>query len=1668
MQGSEVGSAFAKLGLDDKELDSGMNSAKGKFGGFCGDLEGKAKSSGAAIGKALAAGAVAATVALAGVATVGVKTYMDVESAAADAASKMDLGPMAQKSGITIEKAFDNVKQHVMSLSDELGQLNTNAFDPTTIAQACADLASGGFDVATASAKDLSPMLALATATNYDLGSSCSMVTDAMSMYGKGVKDIGNISDVYARACADSKLGMEELNYSMKLAGPAAAGYGVSLETTTALLENFAEVGIKGEMAGASVRDVINSLGAPTDKVAKGLAAMGLSAKDVDPRFHDVNESLKKMYDASVKSGAGAQAFSDVFGINGALIFGLAKSSAKTDEFRNKLLDCNGAAESMAKMMLDNLKGSLDAAMGAASSLAYMIGGYLAPSLKACLDWFSATGAPAIRAFIDAIANGKWGDVGQMISNGLKSGWDVAIGFGKQIYDKLRGLPWGGLWTYIVGGIKTAWGGLSNLGSQLLGYVKNVNWAEIGTNLANAVSGAVVNIGTTIYNGFKNVDWSGIVSLIIGYFSGMVAFYSTLGKNLYDAIIKVDWKGIGQTILTSLENIPTQIQTLFSKIDFGKMWDTLTTSVSGAATSIYNTLNNIQWGDLGYKGGKMLADAVGNAISTLSNIGTKITDYLKTASASASSIGSDIGTKIKAGLATVQGWMDQAKTGFLIGWEDTGKKIGEFIKTAIASITDYGTAIANTIYTNLKTWVDNNLGNLSQIGKDIGADFVKGIVAWIMADAKIWASLWNLLTNAPKWLAIGVEAIGTLIQGMVQGGLDTLADLFSVAILTGAKAAVDLINPVLAKIGQHIDTTEIDTKLASLKTALTSLGDTHVDAKVGVATTYTGGSDPSTLEGKNYDATLTVKTYLNPAGENIQAPVISQAGTRVGFVPNSSNMEIGTKSFSDVAKGMAGQGADANQIRDALINAIKEENDIRKDQNLTTIDLTNGVVTKAISDAIGAAQPQIEAYAFTHKTVDEASTQATKENIALEKEAINDITLKFKEGVGGAATGFFDTVVAGAKAASAPIVDAGLTFRQQIWKAVSDTDQTWRSTNQAVCIGLDSQGRKVAVIGQVAQAQFQAAGGKWVSDSSYAGVTFGAKIGSVGDSLVSKVGAAGSQLSTTISLIGNTFATAVANAAASMNNAASNITNVVLNFKTGTSNAANTGFFNSSTSTASSNSATSSGVSHSPTSATSGKSSVAKPTFPPESGLSGWAEGTKTTGPQFAMIGEDGPAHPEYVIPTKTKRWDLLYAAMRAYGIPGYAEGTATGTAGAAEGDAPPLSATFGISGLASMSKGVQKIINDLKDFFRISWGIIKSEASTYWKSIEKVITDEVTIVRDAAWQGALDIRNTWISSDAAILADATASYAALWPAISPSIASVHDGIISSFTDSESQVKSIMDQMASDAMTSLSSFQVSWTTVWQQLLADLSSTSSQISSMLSQIAAEVGAISVNVNVGGSGGYSNGGSGSGGGSSPDEGDMGSGSTGNGGLIMNPDGSANYITKDCFGRDVLVNALKYTAPDGKVSYFNPMNGGFGAGQNGASAPSSSGGSGGSYGGFTPTTGSNPWAGSSAPVYGNSGVSVPGGSISSFFSADGGVFDKPAVTHVAEKGIEMVLPTKLTRMFMALADSGVGNGPASKIVIEDHTVNEHYWDGRKVADLVMTTSKKKIQLRGGVPHV
>jgi hypothetical protein len=90
---------------------------------------------------------------------------------------------------------------------------------------------------------------------------------------------------------------------------------------------------------------------------------------------------------------------------------------------------------------------------------------------------------------------------------------------------------------------------------------------------------------------------------------------------------------------------------------------------------------------------------------------------------------------------------------------------------------------------------------------------------------------------------------------------------------------------------------------------------------------------------------------------------------------------------------------------------------------------------------------------------------------------------------------------------------------------------------------------------------------------------------------------------------------------------------------------------------------------------------------------------------------------------------------------------------------------------------------------------------------------------------------------------------------------------------------------------------------------------------------------------------------------------------------------------------------------------------------------------------------------------------------FGAKGALVEQPSRVIVAEKGPELILPARLTKMFLSLADAGLGQGAGarggeSRIVIEDHTVHQHFWNGKKVSDLVMTQAASKLKLRGAIP--
>ncbi|MCK9569696.1 phage tail tape measure protein [Candidatus Pacearchaeota archaeon] len=1558
----QVGDLGAVLRLDDDKFNQGLNKAEGRFSSFGSGMASKAGAMGSAIGSALAVGASAAAVALVGVGTVGVKTFMDIESAAADAASKMDLGAIAQANGQTMEEAFKGVKEHVMALSDELGQLNTNAFDPTQIAQACANLAAGGFDVATASAKDLEPILSLATATTYDLDKSASLAMSTMNQFGMGVGDLGRISDVYATAAGKSAAGMSDFDYAMQQAGPVAKGVGMSFEELTARISKLADAGYSGEKSGTALRTAMMALTSPTKTQGETLAKLGISYDQIDPRVHSFGETL----DLLTSKGADIYDFGEIFGKEGAaIVYSSAQQSAGVKELTAQLENSKGAASSMAKMMLDSLKGSMDAAMGAASSLAYLIGGKLAPSLKSAFDWFSSTGAPAVRTFIEAVADGDWTKIGSMLTDAVKAGWAKLKDLGGQLLGWLKGVNWGGLGEFVTKGIYAAWGELKSLGSDLLSSLKAVDWGSIGTSILSSISSAIDSV----------IDYAG---------------------GIYDYFIAIDWGGVWDSLVSA--------------------WNTAIAKLSDAGSTILGYFDSIDWGTVGFK----IGTAIRDAIAALADIGQKVWDYLT--SADWSGAGSSITEKIKGGLAKLKEFWTEFKTGLsVVDFAGAGKELGDKIKAGLGQITDYAKGIYDKIKKGWDDWIAAD--GPKKLGEDFAHSIVKGVVdlgKWIYAKIEgYWTSIKN-----------DGGTLGTTIWQTFKNIFSTLIDFGAMALKAAWDFAKGFASTVLTAGKGTIGAAILDVVGDAMNSAWDGAGTAlkeeakqwRKDAEeiftaspldVAIETTFGGDGNPMDLDG----STIEVGVNYVSSGANL-TPLKGPTGKPViTYQNNELQTQLASGKWTNAADWARKLGGAGQTDTAAFVAEIKT-------WKASGFNLSASEIEKLTSAFVSGREEYEKAKAEREAPAKEEAAigiEGAKEEAKIETDAADDAA---------------DTTTTAATDAAKTEKEAALTFRQQIEKAVKDTDKTWRASNQALRFGIDETGRKWAVIGTVAQQQWEAAGKRWADDVAASSTRLQAGIGSAAADWSNKallassnfkgaVDVATGKLKIDISGAGVDLATKIRQSAtdwttkysiASTTEQAKLITTGA--GVRGSLTAGGNSIFNSAVS---GGNALLSGANSGATALRSAASTIGSALSSFVGGKFPWqyfATGTKTSGPQMAVIGEDGPANPEYVIPTKTKRWDLLRAAMRDYGIPGFAAGTSTGGATAGgEGDAPPMSATFGIVGLAEMAKGVKKIITDLKDFFRISWGIVKSEASTYWKQINTVLTTEITLVRDMGWQAALDIRNSWLEMSKAITDDAKASWAGYWAAIEPSITSLKGSLIGAFQEAGAGMKDAIDSMVLNSESSLQAFEASWSEIWAQLVTDMTDAQTKISEGVAQIAAELQKISVNVNINVGGG---GGGGSGGGF---PGDWGFGGADD---WLAPTGDWANTWSD-YG-NVCGQNYNQAVRDSIMPLDDRYRGGGGGAMN----------------------------------------NFPRYDPFSYF-ASGALVEKPTEAIIGEAGPEMVLPAKLTRMFVSLAEIGfgqAGNERSDRIVIEDHSKIDLYLDGKKVTDQLMTGVMKKLQLRGAVP--
>lgn len=291
----------------------------------------------------------------------GTKAVEDAAKEAAEYAVEVGSSFEAGMSEVAaISGATGSQLEALTKKAKELG--NSTKFSASEAASAFTNMSLAGWSV-DQSLAGIDGVLQLAAASGMDLADASQAVTDNISAFNLQASDASRIADMMAFAQANSSATAAELAQSYKNCAASMNSAGQDIETTTSFLEILANNGLRGAEAGTAVAAMMRDM---TSKMEDGSIAIGdanVKVMDSNGNFRDMTDVLKDVEKATngmgnaEKQAALLSTFTSdsIKGLNMILNTG----ADTTAEYEEKLRSCSGAAEDMADVMQDNLKGKM-------------------------------------------------------------------------------------------------------------------------------------------------------------------------------------------------------------------------------------------------------------------------------------------------------------------------------------------------------------------------------------------------------------------------------------------------------------------------------------------------------------------------------------------------------------------------------------------------------------------------------------------------------------------------------------------------------------------------------------------------------------------------------------------------------------------------------------------------------------------------------------------------------------------------------------------------------------------------------------------------------------------------------------------------------------------------------------------------------------------------------------------------------------------------------------------------------------------------------------------------------------------------------------------------------------------------------------------------------------
>jgi len=290
------------------------------------------------------------------------------------------LGTGAVMAAAKFEKSMNKVKAVTGATGNEFHALNEQAkdlgkstqFSASQAAEAMSFLGMAGFDTQQIMAA-MPATLDLAAAGGLDLAQAADIASNVLSGFGAEASELGKFSDVMAKGFTSSNTSLEGLGNAMKMVAPVSAGFGISMEETTAAIGKLSDAGIQGESAGTGLRGILATL---SDKAGE----LGINVFDAAGKMLPLKDSLAQIE----KKGTSTAEIMSIFGKKaGPSMLALLKTGSKgLADYTAELKDSGGTAKNVANTQMEGLAGTITRLKSATEGIAIQFGQMLIPILE--------------------------------------------------------------------------------------------------------------------------------------------------------------------------------------------------------------------------------------------------------------------------------------------------------------------------------------------------------------------------------------------------------------------------------------------------------------------------------------------------------------------------------------------------------------------------------------------------------------------------------------------------------------------------------------------------------------------------------------------------------------------------------------------------------------------------------------------------------------------------------------------------------------------------------------------------------------------------------------------------------------------------------------------------------------------------------------------------------------------------------------------------------------------------------------------------------------------------------------------------------------------------------------------------------------------------------------